>query len=293
MFFPDTVRQDGVRGVSPALVFRPGKPSGLAYFRLFMPFSQQNGLRYYTFEIFPESITQAVFTRQGGVSPHPWDSLNVGGAIGDEISHVRANRIRSFQALGRDPESIHDVWQVHSADVVCADAPRPLETPYQKADILLSDNPQVTLFMRFADCTPVLLYDPKKHAIGIVHSGWLGTVRGAAHAAVQAMQARYASNPADILAAIGPAIGPDHYEIGADVIAQVKQAFGVDAESLLPAHGQNVHFDLWKANQVLLSRVGVNQIEVAGICTACHTDDWFSHRGEKGKTGRFGAMIAL
>lgn len=258
-----------------------------------MPFSQQNGLRFYTFEIFPRHITQAVFTRRGGVSPRPWDSLNVGGLIGDDIAHVRENRIRSFKALGRAPESVHDVWQVHSADVVCAEAPRPLDTQYQKADILLTDNPEVTLFMRFADCTPVLLYDPKKRAVGIVHSGWLGTVRGAAREAVRAMQERYESQPADILAAIGPAIGPDHYEVGEDVIAQVKQAFGANAEALLPAHGESVHFDLWKANQLLLAEAGVKQIEIAGICTACNTDDWFSHRGDKGKTGRFGALIAL
>ena len=258
-----------------------------------MPFSQQNGLRYYTFEIFPENITQAVFTRQGGVSPRPWDSLNVGGAIGDDIAHVRENRIRSFKALGRAPESIHDVWQVHSADVIYADAPRPLDREYQKADILLTDNPQVTLFMRFADCAPVLLHDAKKQVIGLVHSGWLGTVRGAAGAAVRAMQSRYGSNPADILAAIGPSIGPDHYEVGADVIAQVRRAFGDEAGSLLEKHGVSVHFDLWKANRMLLEREGVQHIEIAGLCTACHPSDWFSHRGEQGKTGRFGTLLAM
>jgi YfiH family protein len=258
-----------------------------------MPFSQHNGLRYYTFEIFPKTISQAVFTRHGGVSPRPWDSLNVGGSIGDDINHVRENRIRSFQALGRAPGSMHDAWQVHSADVVYADAPRPLDTPYHKADILLTDNPAVTLYMRFADCTPILLYDPKRRAIGIVHSGWLGTVRGAARAAVEAMQARYGSDPADILAAIGPAIGPDHYVIGEDVTAQARGAFGEQAESLLPTFGESIHFDLWKANQRLLAGAGVKQIEVAGLCTACHTEDWFSHRGEQGKTGRFGAMIGL
>ena len=258
-----------------------------------MPFFQQNGLRYYSFDIFPQNIIQAVFTRWGGVSPRPWNSLNVGGSIGDEIAHVRENRIRSFNALGRVPESIHDVWQVHSAEVVYADAPRPLDTQYQKADILLTDNPRVTLFMRFADCTPILLFDLKKQVIGIVHSGWLGTVRGAARVAVESMQKRYASNPRDILAAIGPAIGPDHYEVGPDVIAQVEDAFGADAGSMLPTQGESVHFDLWKANQHLLKSTGVEQIETAGVCTACHTDDWFSHRGEKGKTGRFGAMIAL
>lgn len=258
-----------------------------------MPFSHQNGLRYYTFEIFPGNITQAVFTRQGGVSPRPWDSLNVGGSIGDDSAHVRENRIRAFKALGRRPDSVHDVWQVHSADVIYADAPRPLDSGYQKADILLTDNPGVTLFMRFADCAPILLHDPKKQVVGIVHSGWLGTVRGAARTAVQAMQKRYDSNPADILAAIGPAIGPDHYEVGEDVIAQVQEAFGAQAESLFEKHGGSVHFNLWKANQILLSGTGVRQIENAGICTACHPDNWFTHRGEKGKTGRFGALLGL
>lgn len=258
-----------------------------------MPFSQQNGLRYYTFEIFPKNIIQAVFTRWGGVSPHPWKSLNVGGSIGDAIEHVRENRIRSFKALGRTTESIHDVWQVHSSDIVYADAPRPLDTPYQKADIMLTDNPQVTLFMRFADCTPIMLYDPQKHVIGLIHAGWLGTVKSAARVAVQAMEERFASDPADILAAIGPAIGPDHYEIGMDVISQVRGVFGSDSELLLKAYGDRVHFDLWRANRMLLNQVGVMQIETAGICTACHTDDWFSHRGERGKTGRFGALLAM
>jgi copper oxidase (laccase) domain-containing protein len=127
----------------------------------------------------------------------------------------------------------------------------------------------------------------------MVHSGWLGTVRGAARAAVEAMQARYGSEPADILAAIGPAIGPDHYEVGADVIARVRATFGAEADALLPSYGKSTHFDLWKANQLLLAQAGVNQVEVAGICTACHTEDWFSHRGEKGRTGRFGALIGL
>jgi len=258
-----------------------------------MPFFQNNGLRYYTFDIFPENITQAVFTRQGGVSPRPWNSLNVGGSIGDDITHVRENRIRSFKALGRATESIHDVWQVHSADVVYADAPRPLDTEYQKADIMLTDNPQVTLFMRFADCTPILLYDPVKQVVGAVHSGWLGTVRGATRVAVEAMQDRYGTNPADVLAAIGPAIGPDHYEVGEDVITQVRETFGEHAQSLIETHGESVHFNLWKANRILLEGAGVKQIETADICTACHTEDWFSHRAEKGKTGRFGAMIAL
>ncbi len=259
-----------------------------------MPFSQKNGIRYYQFEIFPDNITQAVFTRQGGVSSAPWDSLNVGGSVGDELRNVVENRIRSFKALGRAPESIHDVWQVHSSDVVFATEPRRMDEEYwNKADIILTDNPDLTLFMRFADCTPVLLYDPLKQVVGIVHSGWLGTVRGAARVAVEAMSARFGTSPSDLLAAVGPSIGPDHYEVGKDVITKVNAVFNKEAAKLLEQRGGRTYFDLWAANRLLLEIAGVKQIEVAQICTACNPVDWFSHRGEKGKTGRFGAMIAL
>lgn len=256
-----------------------------------MPFAEQNGLRFYQFDSL--DVKHAVFTRHGGLSPEPWKSLNLGGTVGDEVERVRGNRLLSFEALGCKPASIFDVWQVHSADAVCADAPRRMDEPYQKADIILTDNPEVTLFMRFADCVPILVHDPVKRVVGIAHAGWLGTVRDVAKATVETMVERYDSRPADVIACIGPSIGPDHYEVGEDVISQVQGTFGADASLMLPRHGSRIHFDLWKANQYLLERAGVRQIELAGICTACHTDDWFSHRAEKGKTGRFGALISL
>lgn len=234
-----------------------------------------------------------MITRRGGLSPAPWDSLNVGGTVGDERTRVRANRARSFEAFGREPASIFDVWQVHSADVVYADAPLDPDTDLTQADIILTDKPEVTLFMRFADCVPILFHDPNKNVIGLAHAGWMGTVRGVSRAAVEGMQKRYGSKPADILAAIGPSIGPDHYEVGADVIAKVNQAFGAQAESLIETRGGRTYLDLWQANRVQLQGAGVRQIEAAGLCTACHLDDWFSHRAEKGKTGRFGALMAL
>jgi copper oxidase (laccase) domain-containing protein len=95
------------------------------------------------------------------------------------------------------------------------------------------------------------------------------------------------------MAAIGPSIGADHYEVGPDVIAQVEQAFGADAKSLIDLRDGRTYLDLWGANRLQLEKSGLKQIEVAGLCTACHLDDWFSHRAEKGKTGRFGALIAL
>jgi polyphenol oxidase len=251
-----------------------------------MPFQHNNGLRYFTFDNLA-GLTHAVFTRQGGVSPAPWDSLNVGGSVGDDIVHVRENRIRSFDALGRDPASIHDVWLVHGTDVVHADSPRDLNFKPPQADI--------TLFMRYADCVPLIFHDTKKGAVALAHAGWLGTVRNVAKATLEAMRARYGTDPRDVRAAIGPSIGPDHYEVGADVAEKIRAAFDSRAESLLEPRGREAkfHLDLWKANRLQLEAAGVENIETAEVCTACHLDDWFSHRAEKGKTGRFGALIGL
>jgi YfiH family protein len=219
----------------------------------------------------------------------------MGGTVGDDRERVRNNRYRSFTALGRDRSSIFDVWQVHSADIVIANAPHPRfdNPPEFKADGIITSNPDVTLFMRFADCTPILLYDPKSRSVGIVHAGWQGTVKRAAGAAVKTMQAAFGSCSTDILAAIGPAIGPDHYEVGADVIEQVNYSFGEDSARVLQKRDGRTFFDLWAANTLVLEQAGVNKVQVAGLCTACHPDDWYSHRAQKGKTGRFGALIAL
>jgi len=147
--------------------------------------------------------------------------------------------------------------------------------------------------MRFADCVPILVYDPVKQVIGISHAGWMGTVKDVAGVTVKSMHERYESNPSDVVACVGPSIGPDHYEVGDDVIQQATQLFGEESDLVLHPYSDRIHFDLWKANQLLLQRAGVRQIETAGVCTACHTEDWFSHRAEYGKTGRFGALISL
>lgn len=256
-----------------------------------MAFIQHNGIRYYQFDALP--TRHAFFTRHGGVSPNPWGSLNVGGTVGDDLERVHENRRLSFQAMGCAPESIFDVWQIHSADVVCARAPRPPHESYRQADIILTDQPNVTLFMRFADCVPIVLHDPRRGVVGLAHAGWMGTLRDVAKATVEAMKKNYGSNASDIIAGIGPSIGPDHYEIGADVILQVMQKHGDESQLFLSSQRGKIHFNLWEANRVSLERAGVGKIELSGICTACHTEDWFSHRAEKGRTGRFGALISL
>ncbi len=258
-----------------------------------MPFHEQNGLRYFSFDIFSDAIKQAVFTRRGGISPAPWHSLNLGGSVGDDPARVAENRIHTFHTMGCDPASIHDVWLVHGTDIVYADEPRPLEKPSAQADILFTDNPNVSLFMRFGDCVPIMFHDPIKNIIGIAHAGWLGTVRGVAKAAVEGMQSRYGCKPENIVAGIGPSIGVDHYEVGADVISQFHEKYNHDADKVLQTRNGSTFLDLWAANAIQLQNAGVEQIEVSGVCTACNLDDWFSHRAEKGKTGRFGALMAL
>ena len=258
-----------------------------------MPFQSNGRIRYFQFEQLGHGLMHAFFTRKGGVSPDPWAALNLGSTVGDALERVQENRNLALATLERNPASVYDVWQVHGVEVVIAEAPRSPESPHLQADAILTNQPGLTLMMRFADCVPILLHDPVHKVVGIIHAGWMGTVRRTVRFAVEAMQERYGSNPADIKAGIGPSIGPDHYVVGPDVVSLVEQTFKSEAAGLLSVSPGETKFDLWAANCLLLEQAGVRHVEVAGLCTACHTEDWYSHRAEKGRTGRFGAMIAL
>lgn len=260
-----------------------------------MPFHQPDQISYLTFNIFADfPLSHAVFTRRGGTSSPPWAQLNVGSTVGDSQSNVDENRRRSFEVVGRKLDSMYDSWLVHGVQALIADHPVPpsIERP-RKADIILTDKSDVTLFMRYADCVPILLHDPNRAVVGLVHAGWKGTVKRVAKVAVEAFTARYGSAPQDILAAIGPSIGPHHYEVGQEVVTEVQDSFGADASEFLENHNGSTHFDLWSANKAILNQAGVRQIEHPELCTACNLDDWFSHRAENGRTGRFGVLIGL
>jgi YfiH family protein len=259
-----------------------------------MQIIQSGDIRYYCFEYLSSlGVSHALITRRGGVSPEPWATLNIGATVGDDIERVKENRQKAFEAIGRDVHSYYDVWQVHSKDVVCTNSPRLPETPHLKADAILTNTPGITLFMRFADCVPILLFDPTKRAVGLVHAGWVGTVSQVVVAAVEKMVEVFGSKPGDMVTGIGPSICQSHYEVGMEVVNEAKNSFSDTAGQFFSNKNGHFYFDLWAANKYLLEKNGVKNIEVSGVCTACHMEDWFSHRGEAGKTGRFGVMIGL
>ncbi len=258
-----------------------------------MTFRSCGSLQYFTFESFERiGVPHGISTRKGGQSPAPWHSLNLGRLVGDEPRRVQSNLADWLAALNRPPAGLAHLDQAHGTEVVVVSASRPPNPDTHRGDVLLTALPSITLLMRYADCVPILLFDPRNAVVGLVHAGWRGTVLGAAAQAVRRLMAEFGTRPEELLAGIGPSIGPDHYQVGPDVVAAVKRAFGPAAPRLLPIEAGRVKFDLWQANRQILEGLGVRQIEVAGLCTACHLEDWFSHRAESGCTGRFAAVIA-
>lgn len=253
-----------------------------------------NGLTYYQFDQWQDApFHHAIVTRLGGVSPAPWGSLNLGGTVGDSPQAVAENHRLMYAGLGLDRAQACTVWQVHGADTVLVNHPPQGRKWLNRADGMASDQVGLPLVMRYADCTPIFYYDPAHHAVGIAHAGWRGTLDGAQISVVETMRQAFGSRPAELQVGIGPSIGPAHYQVGPEVVAQVQAVFGYTDGIIRRAEDGSAYFDLWEANRRLLEGIGVQQIEVAGICTYQRTDEFFSHRGEHGKTGRFGGVIAL
>jgi YfiH family protein len=255
---------------------------------------QAGSIKYYQFASFEDQgLYHAVFTRHGGISPSPWKSLNFGASVGDDGKRVQQNKENALAAIGIGMDSVYDVHQVHSNDIVITEHALPPDGIHIKADAMITRMPGVTLMMRFADCVPILLFDPVNRVVGLSHAGWKGTINKIAGKTVEKMKATYGTDPDSLLVGIGPSIGPDHYSVGADVVEQVVSSFGDSSDQLLLSHQGKSYFDLWKANIINLTEVGVNKIEIAEICTQCRLDDWYSHRGEQGETGRFGVVLGL
>ncbi|MCZ0938165.1 MAG: peptidoglycan editing factor PgeF [Caldilineaceae bacterium] len=256
-----------------------------------------NGVVAYAFESLASFPLQAhVSARHGGVSPEPWHSLNFSYSRGDERERVLKNFARLCGAIGKDPSEPVRTHQIHSTNVAQVgweDA----GTRKASCDALITDAVDLPLFLVFADCVPLVIYDPARHVLGACHAGWRGTVDGMASAALRAMNAAFGTDAADVHVGIGPSIGPESYEVGEEVIGR--------ATSLLPGgekylkEGEGVKdgllFDLWQANIDQLTAAGVprEQIELSGIDTARRTDEFYSHRAEEGRCGLFGLLTWL
>lgn len=259
-----------------------------------MHFDESSKLKYFQFNSFPsDRLIHGVFTRKGGVSKDSFSTLNVSQSNGDTRENVIENRKRIFNALERPLSSIYDVWQVHSTDVIYTDKPRKPEANHIKADAILTNSRQVSLFMQFADCVPILVFDPTKNVIGITHAGWQGTVNRIIQNTIKNMEEQLGCNPINILAGIGPSIGPDHYEVGKSVLDSVNKELSEFTSSIIKSKNGKYFFNLWEANRLQLIQSGVNQIEVAELCTACDLDNWYSYRLEGQISGRFGVLFGL
>ncbi len=259
-----------------------------------IPF-QHHDLTYFRFSTLPGNgrLSHAVFSRRGGVSEGAFASLNLSMSVPDERDRVYANRRQVYGLFGRDTDTVVHAHLVHGrtvARVTSADNGAWVE----HVDALITDEPGCVLTMNFADCAPVVVYDPVRGAVGLGHAGWRGTVSGVAGAVVAALSAEFGSDPADLVATVGPCIGPCCYEVGDEVTTAVRASFE-DPEGLLPPVGERHHFDLPEANRRQLATAGVapDRIELSELCTACRTDLFFSHRAEKGRTGRFGVVVGL
>lgn len=224
-------------------------------------------------------------TRLGGVSPAPWSSLNLGGAVGDEPSRVEENW-RLLEAV--TGLSFARVRQVHGARVVTAERPC---APRDEADAVVSRTAGVAACVAVADCVPVLIADPASGDVAAVHAGWRGTVARAAAAAVEALASKGGSRPRDLLAAIGPSIGPCCYEVSEELAARFEESFGV---GVVDRSRASPRLDLWEANARALGAAGLapERIDRLGRCTACEHRLFFSHRRDAGATGRQAAWIA-
>ncbi len=242
-----------------------------------------------------QAVSHAVGTRHGGVSPAPYATLNVGLSTPDSEANVLENRRRLLEACGA-PGQVFSARLEHGRDISVfrdgVDRTPATQENFFRGDGVISNSPGTTFFMTFADCVPLLFWDPHCRVIGLAHAGWRGTALRISEAVIETMQAEFACRPSDILVSIGPSVGPCCYDIGPQVLENFAEN-GTQA-SVRPA-GEKCMLDLWDTNRCQLASVGVRDehIEMLNICTSCHVADYFSHRAEHGQTGRFGACIGL
>ena len=241
-------------------------------------------------------------TRLGGVSEGCYSSLNLSFTRGDSEDAVRENYRRIAAAIGVKCENMVFSQQTHTINVRVVTEQergmgftRPVE--YTDVDGLVTNVPDICLVTFYADCVPLYFVDPVKRVIGLSHSGWRGTVGKIGKETVRMMRQQFGSNPADILAAIGPSICMDCYEVSEDVILKFRENFaGVYWKDLFyKKENGKYQLDLWKANEIVFTEAGIlpEHMAVTNVCTHCNSNLLYSHRAMGDKRGNLAAFLAL
>lgn len=269
-----------------------------------MNVNHKNGVTYLTYPAFDcvEGILHGFSTRLGGVSQGIYSSMNLSFTRGDEESAVKENYRRIADAIGFSVDDLVTSDQTHTANVrkvTEADRGKGILIPrdYTDVDGMITDVPGIVLATFYADCVPLYFVDPVHCAIGLSHSGWRGTVQKIGAVTVRKMAEEYGSNPKDILAAVGPSICQDCYEVSEDVIEQFCSAFEKQYWNRLFYRKENGRYqlNLWEANRIIFAEVGIleENISMPNLCTCCNPEFLFSHRASKGKRGNLAAFLGI
>lgn len=265
---------------------------------------ESGGITYLQFPALEQMgmVKHAFSTRLGGVSQPPFDTLNFTTTRGDNPAHVMENFSRMAAALNVETDRMVLSWQTHTTNirtVTEADAGKGIvrERDYQDIDGLITNVPGITLVTFYADCVPLYILDPVHKAIGLSHSGWRGTVKRMGQETLLKMAREYGTRPSDVIAAIGPSICQDCYEVGGEVADAFRRQFGQKSQEFITAAGSGDKYklDMWMANRIILKEAGVcpEQIHVTDICTRCNPKLLFSHRKMGEKRGNLAAFLTL
>lgn len=259
---------------------------------------ERGGVPYLSYPLFENTgiVNHGFSTRLGGVSEGCFRSMNISTTRGDDPEHVARNCELIAQAIGVRPESFTYTHQTHTTNVAVVKA-EDKGKRFMETDGLVTNVPGICLVTFYADCVPLYFVDPVKRAIGLSHSGWRGTVEKMGCVTVEKMCAEYGSRPEDILAAIGPSICQDCYEVSEDVIERFRKEFREDLWERLFYKKKNGKYqlNLWEANRQVFLEAGIRgeHIAVTNVCTHCNPDILFSHRKTGGERGNLSAFLAL
>lgn len=259
---------------------------------------------YLEFELLKKQswLTHAFSTRLGGVSLGCFASMNLGFRRGDDDAAVAENYRRLGEAVGFDWTKVVLSHQTHTTNVRLVtkdDAGKGTvrERDYTDVDGLITNEPGLPLVTFYADCVPLYFADPKHKAIGLSHSGWRGTANRMGEQTLKAMHKAFGTNPQDVIAAIGPSICKDCFEVGPEVAAEFANVFSKEQMKRIchAGNGDRSYIDLWLANRIILEEAGIpaQNISVSNLCTRCNPELLYSHRMMGTQRGNLAAVLMI